>query len=102
MNPKTPEPAPMSVAPTQPSGPPRWTYTLAAIVGAVGVVWAVVSHFVPKAGTAASAAPSSTTITVNGNGSLATQTMTGGVIHIGQPPAASASVPAVQAAKPTP
>jgi hypothetical protein len=95
---KTPAPS-STPPPPAPSGQPRWAYALTAIVAAVGVAWAMVSHFIPKAGTAASA---NTTITVKGNGNLTTQNINGGEIHIGQPPAASASVPAVQAVKPTP
>mgnify|MGYP001268532189 CR=1 FL=1 len=29
-------------------GAPRWTYGLAAIVGAAALVWTVISHFIPK------------------------------------------------------
>jgi hypothetical protein len=37
-------------APSQaPSGPPRWTFGLAGIVGAVALGWQIVSHFIPKA-----------------------------------------------------
>ena len=30
-------------------GPPRWTYTLGAVVGLATIVWGVTSHFIPKA-----------------------------------------------------
>jgi hypothetical protein len=29
-------------------GQPAWTYAVAAIVAAVGLVWGIVSHFIPK------------------------------------------------------
>ena len=35
----------------KPSGAPRWTYVVGALVGAAGLVWAVASHFIPKAET---------------------------------------------------
>lgn len=46
---RTPAPAdPAAVASPAPSGPPRWTFGLAAIVGAVALGWQIVSHFIPK------------------------------------------------------
>ena len=35
-------------ASSEPSGAPRWTYVVAAIVGVVGMAWAIASHFIPK------------------------------------------------------
>ena len=31
-----------------PSGAPRWTYAVGAIVGAAAVLWGIVSYFIPK------------------------------------------------------
>ena len=31
-----------------PSGAPRWTYALGAIVGAAALLWGIVSYFIPK------------------------------------------------------
>jgi len=79
-------------------GAPRWTYVAAAIVAIGGLVWGIVSFFipkpeVPKAPTAASAP----TVSVSGSGSVGVATMSGGQISVGAPatqPGASPSVPA--------
>ena len=31
-----------------PSGAPRWTYAVGAIVGAAALLWGIVSYFIPK------------------------------------------------------
>jgi hypothetical protein len=109
------KPSSPAVASTAPSGAPRWTYGLTAVVGAVVAVWAVVSHFVPKAeavkpvvAAAASvpaasglsplspnvppANPVTPSVVVIGGG-IGIGTMSGGTIHSSRPPAASAATP---------
>jgi hypothetical protein len=87
--------------PPSPSGAPRWTYGLAAIVGAAGLIWAIVSHFVPKVEpakpaqtTIATPTPAAPAVTVSGSGSVGVGTMSGGSISVGQsgsPPSVPAS-----------
>ncbi len=85
------------------SGPPRWTYVLGAIVAAAGMLWGVVSFFIPKSEiarpdlhTPAPAPPVS--VTVPGSGSVGVGIMSGGSIAVGATtPASSASDAASQA-----
>jgi hypothetical protein len=87
-------------APAAPSGAPRWTYAVGAIVGAVGLVWGIVSSFIPKPGDAAKAAPAATqpttSVTVSGSGNVGVGNNSG-TINIGAPapatPPASTSRP---------
>ena len=78
--------------PMPPSGPPQWTYAVGAI-GVIGtLVWAVVSHFIPKPEAAPPAKPAATaptpapttpsSVTVNGTGNVGVGNMSGGSINI--------------------
>ena len=71
------------------SGPPRWTYAVAAIVGAAGLIWTIVSTFLPKS------EPQRPTpsVSVSGTGSVGVGTMSGGEISVGAPPPSAASTP---------
>lgn len=78
--------------PQQPSGAPRWTYSLGAVVGAVGLCWAIVSYFVPKpesvkpAPASAPMSPSGpVSVTAPGNDNVVVGSMTGGTITKGAP-----------------
>ncbi len=74
--------------PNTPSGAPRWTYAVGAIVGAATLIWAIASYFIPKpepakpAPATPAAAPASS-VTVSGDGSVGVGTMQGGTINIG-------------------
>ena len=72
-----------------PSGAQRWTYAVGAIVGAATLLWAIVSHFIPKseppkAPVAAVPAPARS-VTVDGAGNIGVGSMTGGTITQGAP-----------------
>lgn len=77
----------------QPSGAPRWTYSLGAVVGAAGLCWAIVSHFFPKPEPVKPAAPVSAPMsssgpvsaTASGNDNVVVGQMTGGTITKGAP-----------------
>jgi hypothetical protein len=76
--------------PQQPSGAPRWTYSLGAVVGAVGLCWAIVSNFIPKpepvkpALVSAPMSPSGPiSVTAPGNDNVVIGQMTGGTITKG-------------------
>ncbi len=85
-----------TTTPQQPSGAPRWTYILGSIVGAAGLGWAIVSHFLqesksvtpapPAHASAPMSPPGSVTATATGNNNKVIGTMTGGTI-IEAPPA---------------
>ena len=88
-------------ASNKPPGAPRWTYVLGSLVGAVGLLWGIVSYFISKpesgkAGIAASAP--NPAVTVSGSGSVGVGTMSGGQISLGSPLPAPAS--AASTAKP--
>lgn len=75
------------------TGQPRWTYVLGALVATGTLVWAITSHFIPKAEptprptpTATPPAAPTTTVTVTGSGSVGVGTMSGGEIKVGAPP----------------
>lgn len=95
-------PAPANTAATAspaPSGPPRWTFGLAAIVGAVALGWQIVSHFIPKAeapgpppapvsapptvAQPAAPTPGTISVTATGPGGVAIGQMTGGSVQAG-------------------
>lgn len=69
-------------------GPPRWTYVAGSIVAIGGLVWGIVSYFIPKpepqkpAPAAATPAPS---VSVSGSGNVGVGTMSGGHISVGVP-----------------
>lgn len=65
--------------------PPRWSYVVAAIVAVVGMVWGVVSYFIPKAESPQSTAEPRTTVTVTGTDNVGVGTMSGGSISKGSP-----------------
>ena len=81
-------------------GPARWTYSLAAVVGAAGLMWAIVSYFIPKPDPlkppAAVVIPSQqgdASVDVSGSGSVGVGNMSGGTIGVAAPvPALPASV----------
>ena len=86
--------SPSSKRPPAPSsGAPRWTYALVAIVGAAGLIWTIVSTFIPKAepakpARAASSVPEpagAASVSVSGSGSVSVGTMSGGSINVGGP-----------------
>ena len=81
-------------------GAPRWTYVAGAAVGVVGLIWAIVSHFIsiPEPSKSPIAEPS-TNINVVGNGSVGFRDMTGGVLTVGTP-ASSSSAPSKAASAP--
>jgi hypothetical protein len=72
-------------------GAPRWSYVVAAIVAAGGLLWGIVSYFIPEPElpkpTIAAPAPD---VTVSGSGNVGEGTMSGGQISVG----ASAASPA--------
>ena len=70
-----------------PSGAQRWTYAVGAIVGAATLLWAIVSHFIPKPEppklpVAAAPAPVPS-VNVEGTGNIGVGTMSGGTITQG-------------------
>ncbi|MES2938124.1 MAG: hypothetical protein V4864_10600 [Pseudomonadota bacterium] len=80
-------------------GSPRWVIVLGALVGAGTLVWAVVSHFFPKAEApkpaalvpaAAPALPAvAASVSVSGTQNFAAGIVNGGTITIGAPPPAT-------------
>lgn len=98
---------PAAVASPAPSGPPRWTFGLAAIVGAVALGWQIVSHFIPKVEAPKPPAspiaapptvaqppaptPGPISATATGQGGVAIGQMTGGSVQAGVAPSAAAS-----------
>jgi hypothetical protein len=85
-------------------GPPRWTYVAGSIVAIGGLVWGVVSYFIPKPELPkAPATVSAPGVTVSGNGSVGVGTMSGGQISVGAPatqPTAATSTPAKSGSAP--
>ena len=78
-----------------PSGAPRWTYAVGAVVGAAALLWGIVSYFIPKpeapkAPVAAVPAPAPS-VNVEGTGNIGVGTMSGGTITQGAPPVGDAS-----------
>ena len=72
-----------------PSGAPRWPYGLTAFVAAAGLLWAIVSHFIPKPEppkppVAALPAPAPS-VNVEGTGNIGVGTMSGGTLTQGAP-----------------
>ena len=70
-----------------PSGAPRWTYAVGAIVGAAALLWGIVSYFIPKpeppkAPVAAVPAPAPS-VKVEGTGNIGVGTMSGGTLTQG-------------------
>ena len=83
-----------------PSGAQRWTYAVGAIVGAATLLWAIVSHFIPKseppkAPVAVVPAPPPS-VNVDGTGNIGVGSMSGGTITQG---AAAAGGEAAKAKK---
>lgn len=95
----TPTPAPTPPAPNPApaaAGLPRWVLILGALVPVGGLVWGVVTHFVPRVETAkppapapvAAAAPAPApvpSVSVSGSGNVGVGVMTGGTINNGKP-----------------
>lgn len=82
-------------ASSQPSGAPRWTYAVAAIVSAIGAAWAIASHFIPKAEPAAKPSmgaasqaptPGAASVSVSGSGNVG-MVNNSGTITVGAPAA---------------
>lgn len=62
-------------------GTPRWSYVVGSIVAVAGLVWAIISYFVPKPEPLKpSPVPTPQSVNVSGNGSIGVGTMTGGKI----------------------
>lgn len=72
-------------------GAPRWTYVLAAIVGAATLAWAVVSHFLAPDDKVVSAPVLSIQSAGDGNANIGVNT---GQISIGVPAPRSVEPPA--------
>ncbi len=73
----------------KPAGPPRWTYVVGSIVTAGGLLWGIVSYFIPKPDpqkpAPAAATPALPSVSVSGSGSVGVVTMSGGQISVGAP-----------------
>jgi|GEM_PF-5123515 len=91
----------------QPS-PPRWTYTVAAIVSIVALGWTIVSYFIPpkpKPEKPVAAAPPTVSpqgagsVTVDGSGSVGVGNMSGGSITLGVPDNAKSPNPPARSAR---
>jgi hypothetical protein len=70
------------------SGQPRWTYVAGSVVGIAGLVWLIVSYFLPKpAQDKQSTLPASPNVqvSVTGSGSVGVGEMKGGKITVGAP-----------------
>jgi hypothetical protein len=67
-------------------GQPRWTYAVAAIVAAVGLVWGIISYFIPKPEPQKPpmtvTAPLTSGVNVTGSGNVGVGTMSGGTINV--------------------
>lgn len=79
-----------SATPTPPAGLPRWVLILGALVPVGSLVWAVVTHFVPKVEPAKPPAPVAVaapapvpapSVTVSGSGNVVVGPMSGGTIN---------------------
>lgn len=71
------------------SGPPRWTYALGAIVGALALGWTIVSHFIPPLEKPAEPAPPTAptpdiNVDVTGERNIGIGQMQGGTIIQGE------------------
>ena len=80
------KPKDAKIAPA-PSGAPRWTYAVGAVVGAAALLWGIVSYFIPKPEppkppVAAVPAPAPS-VNVEGTGNIGVGSMTGGTITQG-------------------
>jgi hypothetical protein len=79
-------------------GQPRWTYAAGSIVAIGGLVWGIVSYFIPKPEpqkpTPAAVTPSPS-VSVSGSGNVGVGTMSGGQISVGVPavPSKAGSAP---------
>jgi len=80
------------------SGAPRWTYALAAIVGALGLLWTIASTFIAKPEASRPMAASVPGVSVSGQGSVGVGAMSGGTITMGNPPKAENAVTPAAAA----
>lgn len=75
------------------AGLPRWVMIIGALVPVGGLVWGVVTHFVPKVeppkppapAPVAVAAPAPLPFVVSGSGNVGVGQMTGGTINNGKP-----------------
>jgi hypothetical protein len=79
------------------AGAPRWTYVVAALISAAGLVWAIVAFFLkqePAPAKPAAASTPSVNVSVSGSGNVGIGTMSGGDIKVGVPAASSASASA--------
>jgi hypothetical protein len=79
-----------------PSGPPQWHYLVGAIVAVGGLLWGVVSYFIPKPDPPKPApvivpAPAPASVSVTGAGAVGVGTMSGGSISVGAVPAQAAA-----------
>jgi len=84
-------------------GAPRWTYWAAAVVAAGGLLWGIVSYFIPKPQLSKSAATASApTVSVSGQDNVGVGTMSGGQISVGTPavPPPAAGAPSGSTSKP--
>lgn len=83
------KPAAPNTSGEKPAGPPRWTYVVGSIVAAGGLLWGMVSYFIPKPESqkpaAAITTPSPASVSVSGSGSVGVGTMSGGQITVGTP-----------------
>jgi len=70
-------------AKSRPAGPPRWTYTIGAIIAAGGLIWTVASHFIPKPDSAAAAPTPVPNVSVTGKDNVGVGNMSGGTINNG-------------------
>ena len=80
------KPKDAKIAPA-PSGAPRWTDALGAIVGAAALLWGIVSYFIPKPEppklpVAVVPAPPPS-VNVDGTGNIGVGSMSGGTITQG-------------------
>ena len=76
----------------QRTGAPSWTYVAGAIVAVAGLVWGMVSYFIPKPEppkAASSTAIPTPSVTVSGSGNTGVGVMSGGQIVNGAVPPAS-------------
>jgi hypothetical protein len=70
-------------------GTPGWTYLLAAIVSVVGLVWTILSHFLPQPDNGRPSGPSpGPQISVNGQHNVGIANMNGGTINM-EPPSSA-------------
>jgi hypothetical protein len=65
------------------SNQPRWTHVVAAAVALAGLLWTIVSYFIPKPEVRPPEQPSTSTVRVNGDHSVGVGNMSGGQITTG-------------------